>query len=112
MTVPQVRTRFTPAEYYKLERDAVYKSDYYDGEIFDRSGGTSDHSLISNNITGELRQRLKGKPCVVYESNLRLKFEANGLRTYPDASVCCQPVEYDREDADKTTALNPTVLFE
>src|SRR3954468_9393189 len=107
MALPQARKRYTPAEYYALEDEADYKSDYYDGEIFDMSGGTSDHSLISLNIAGELRQRLKGKPCAASESKLRVKVEATGLRTYPDASVYCEPIRYDPEDPRRTTALNP-----
>jgi Uma2 family endonuclease len=112
MTLPQVKRRYTPAEYYALEAKAEYKSDFYEGEIFDMSGGTANHSLISNNISGELRQRLKGKPCKAYESNLRLKVEASSLRTYPDATVYCEQIRFDPEDPNRTTALNPTVLFE
>jgi Uma2 family endonuclease len=104
--------RYTPAEYYQLERKAQYKSDYYDGEIFAMAGGTKRHSLICTNISGELRHRLKGKPCVAYESNLRLKVKATGLRTYPDVSVYCGDHERDPDDTDGETLTNPTVLFE
>jgi Uma2 family endonuclease len=112
MSVPHAIERYTPQEYYALEREAAYKSDYYDGEIFAMSGGSSRHSLIAVNIAGELRQRLKGKPCAPYEANQRLKVLATGLRTYPDVSVFCGKMEYDAEDAQKETATNPTVLFE
>lgn len=112
MSLPQCIKRFTPREYYELERKAEYKSDYYDGEIFAMSGGTSRHSVIILNIGGELRQRLKGKPCNPYESNLRLKVMATGLRTYPDVSVYCGPLERDEEDPYEETYINPTVVFE
>jgi Uma2 family endonuclease len=112
MAVPLTRKRFTPAEYYSLEHDAVYKSDYYEGEIFDMSGGTSDHSLITTNLLGIVWQGLRGKPCKAYESNMRLLTPATGLRTYPDVSVYCAPLEYDPEDPRKTTATNPTVVIE
>jgi len=46
MSIAQPIRRFTPQEYYRLERAADCKSDYYDGEIFNMSGGTSRHSLI------------------------------------------------------------------
>ena len=112
MGLAQPIKRFTPEEYYALEREAQYKSDYYDGEIFAMSGGSSRHSLIVMNIGGELRQQLKGKPCAPYESNQRLKVRATGLRAYPDVSVYCGPLEYDDEDRDAETATNPTILFE
>jgi Uma2 family endonuclease len=112
MGIPKPVKRYTPAEYYELERAAEYKSDYYDGEIFAMSGGTIRHSLICTNITGELRQRLKGKHCTPYESNLRLRVKATGLRCYPDASIFCSEMERDVEDSSGETVTNPTVLFE
>jgi Uma2 family endonuclease len=112
MAIPQPVKRYTPAEYYELERAADYKSDYYKGEIFAMAGGSRRHSTITSNITGELRQRLKGSPCAVYESNLRLMIKSTGLRTYPDASVYCGKMERDFEDASGETFTNPTVVFE
>ncbi len=112
MAVPQAKRRYTPAEYYALEHEATYKSDYYDGEIFNMSGGTARHSLITMNIGAALWQRLRGKPCTPYDSNMRLRVEATGLRTYPDVTVYCDELKFDSEDPNTTTALNPTVLFE
>jgi Uma2 family endonuclease len=112
MGLPDPAKRYTPEEYYRLERDASIKSDYYDGEMFDTVGGATRHSLIVMNIGGELRQRLKGNPCAPYDSNQRLKITATGLRVYPDVSVYCGPLEYDEEDANAETATNPIVLFE
>ena len=112
MAVPQPKKRYTPAEYYALEHGAAYKSDFYDGEIFDMSGGTSTHSLITANIVGALWQRLRGGPCRVYEANMRLHVSATGLRTYPDVNIYCRPMEFDPDDPQKTTATNPTMVFE
>jgi Uma2 family endonuclease len=112
MSVPQRIQHYTVREYYELERDASYKSDFYQGEIFAMAGGTARHSLICSNLGRELGNRLKRSPCTVYESNLRLKILATGLRTYPDVNVYCQPLERDEEDPDGNTYTNPTVLFE
>jgi Uma2 family endonuclease len=112
MAVPQPAKRYTPQEYYALEREAEYKSDYYQGEIFNMSGGTARHSLISMNLGREVGNRLKGKPCRAYESNLRLAILATGLRCYPDVSVYCGPLQFDSEDKFAETATNPTILFE
>jgi Uma2 family endonuclease len=112
MGIPQPVKRYTPQEYYALERDATYKSDYYDGEIFAMAGGTTRHSIISVNVAGELRQRLKGIPCAPYESNQRLKVKATGFRCYPDVSIYCGELQYDAEDPQSEPATNPIVLFE
>ena len=63
--------KFTAAEYLALERRAQYRSEFFDGEIFAMAGGTARHSLIQTNLTGELRQALKGDPCTAYNSDLR-----------------------------------------
>ena len=73
MSIAQPIHRYTPQEYYALERAAECKSDFYDGEIFNMSGGTSRHSLISVNLVSELHQKLKGRPGTTYDSNLRLR---------------------------------------
>jgi Uma2 family endonuclease len=112
MGVPDPAKRYTSEEYYRLERAAAWKSDYYNGEIFAMAGGTTRQSLIVMNIGGELRQRLKGNPCAPYDSNQRLKINDAGLRVYPDVSLYCGPLEYDEEDANAETATNPVVLFE
>jgi Uma2 family endonuclease len=104
--------RFTPEEYYRLERAADYKSDYYRGEIFAMSGGTIRHSMITANLVRDVGQKLLGKPCTVFEANMRLKIKPTGLRTYPDASVYCDAPERDDEDSFAETLVNPTVIFE
>ena len=112
MSLAQPVKRYTPQEYYILERDADYKSEYYDGEIFAMSGGTTRHSRIVANLIGELHYRLKGKSCAPLELNQRLKVQDTGLRTYPDVAVYCGEMKYDLEDDQRETAINPTVLFE
>jgi len=112
MGLPQQVKRFTPQEYFDLERKATYRSDYYRGEIFAMAGGSVRHSLIAGNIVGELHRRLKGTPCAVFESNLRVTIKTTGLRTYPDAAVLCGKPERDLEDKSGETVTNPTVLFE
>jgi Uma2 family endonuclease len=112
MGVAQQQKRYTPQEYYALERDAAYKSEYYDGEIFAMAGGTDEHSAIIGNIIIAVGLRLRGSDCVIRDSNLRMKVQATGLRTYPDAAVYCGQPQFDEEDSERQTRLNPTVIFE
>ena len=107
-----VALRISPREYYRRERVAPFKSEFINGEIVAMAGGTSRHSLIKTNLVGELRNLLKGRPCAPYDSDQRVKVKDTGLRTYPDASVICGPLEYDPEDDQAETATNPTALFE
>ena len=109
--VQQIR-RYTPDEYYRLEVQADHRSEYFAGEIFAIAGGSARHSRICANILGDLWSKLKGKPCVPFGSDLKLRVNATGLRTYPDVSVYCGTLELDPDDPAKQTYTNPTVLIE
>jgi Uma2 family endonuclease len=110
--MPLTKHYVTVDEYYQQERISEIRHDYYDGEIFDMSGGAIIHSRISSNIIIALGNRLKGSPCEVFETNLRLRVLATGLRCYPDVSVCCGPFEIDPEDSQGETVTNPSIVFE
>ncbi|MDB6109209.1 MAG: hypothetical protein JWR69_959 [Pedosphaera sp.] len=102
--------RLTEAEYLKLERQADFKSEFFGGEMSARSGGSRWHSLIATNLAREFSTRLRGRPCVAYSSDLRVKAEASGLYTYPDLSVVCGEQRFVDEQVD--ALLNPTVFVE
>ena len=74
------------------------------------AGASRQHNLILGNIVGETRNALKGQPCEVYPSDMRVRVTATGLYTYPDATVVCGNPEF--EDACADTLLNPTLLVE
>jgi len=110
MAVANPIHRLTEVEYLEIERRSEYKSEFLDGEMFAMSGGSSSHSLIKCNLIRDMGTRLKGCPCVVYDSDMRVKVQAAGLFTYPDVSVACGQVQF--EDDRKDTFLNPTVIIE
>jgi len=110
MAVLQTKPRLSEAEYLVIERAAAYKSEFFDGEMFAMAGGSLPHSRIATNLAIEIGNRLKGRPCVPFNSDLRLKVEASGLITYPDLSVICGPIEFASGSDD--TVSNPTVIVE
>lgn len=109
---PSGPVRFSIEEYLKLERDASEKHEYFDGEIDARAGGTEQHSLIITNLIVALHPRLRGKSCRLYESNLRVRIPRTPAYAYPDLSVVCGPTQFDEEDGNRTTIVNPRVLIE
>lgn len=102
--------RLTEAEYLAIERRAPTKSEFYDGEMFAMAGAGRNHNLIVTNLIGELRQKLRKKPCEVYPSDMRVKVGGSGLYTYPDVVVMCGEPQF--VDGEVDTLLNPTVLIE
>ena len=69
----KILTLVSPEEYLRLERQASYKSEYLNGEIFAMSGASEKHNLIAGNIFGELRQQLKDRQCRAYTNDMRVK---------------------------------------
>jgi Uma2 family endonuclease len=104
------KTHLSPQEYLALDRKSEVRSEYFDGDMVAMSGGSREHNLIVTNLVGELRLHLKGRPCEVYPSNMRVKVSATGLYTYPDIVVVCGKPEF--EDANVDTLINPTLIAE
>jgi Uma2 family endonuclease len=106
----QPKSRLTPEEYLKLEREAEHKSEYYRGEIYAMSGTSREHILVAGNVFASLHQQLRRRLCEVYQADMRVKVSPTGLYTYPDVVVVCGKPQF--EDAELDTLLNPTVLIE
>ena len=99
----------TVVEYLAFEESATERHEFLDGNVWDMSGGTYAHDLLSTAVAAELRAGLRGTPCSAAGPNLRLKSLATGLYTYADALVACDP---RFEDPKRTTLLNPCVVVE
>lgn len=100
----------TPEEYLELERAAETKSEYHDGEIVAMSGGTGPHSLLAMNLGSELRQRLKGRPCLVFNSDMKVWIGVRRHFFYPDLSgLCGQPLYHDEMH---DVLVNPSFVVE
>lgn len=114
MAVPATHQpkRFTVQEYLALEEKALDRHEFDNGEVLAMSGGTLNHSQVAANLIGELRARLKGKPCRALDSNMRVRLEEAGKYVYPDVTVVCGPPEFDSADRKKTTIVNPSVIVE
>ncbi|WP_394753492.1 Uma2 family endonuclease [Crenothrix sp.] len=104
------QTRYSAEEYLTLERNAPYKSDFHNGEIFAMTGASRKHNLVSGNIYRELSLQLKKRRCEAYMSDMRVKAAKARSYHYPDIAVVCGRPEF--EDAHADTLLNPTVLIE
>jgi Uma2 family endonuclease len=106
----QPKTFITPEQYLEIERAAEFKSEYYDGEMFAMGGARRFHNLINSNLTGQLHQQLRKRPCEFYSNDMRVRVSATGLYAYPDTVIVCGEPQF--LDATQDTLLNPTVIVE
>jgi Uma2 family endonuclease len=107
---PAVHHRYTYAEYLVLEEASNVKHEYFAGEIYGMAGGTPDHAALAMSFGAALLERLEGRGCRVFSSDLRIRVLATGLATYPDVTVVCGPLERDPES--RTTVTNPQLVAE
>ena len=106
----QLKYKLTADDYLAIEREAEYKSEFYNGEMFAMAGASRAHVIIVSNLVAELRQKLKHRSCNVYSNDLRLRITATDLYTYPDVIVACGQQFF--ADNQKDTLLNPTLIIE
>jgi Uma2 family endonuclease len=101
---------YTYQQYLALEEASNVKHEFLDGEIYAMAGGTPTHAELSVTVGAMLLTQLRGGPCRVFSSDLRVRVLATGLATYPDDTVVCGALELDPENRD--TVTNPRVVVE
>ncbi|MBU6119722.1 Uma2 family endonuclease [Hymenobacter siberiensis] len=101
----------SPEEYLRLEREAEFKHEYFQGETRAMAGAGYAHNLICANLTGELYSRLRSQGCSVVSSDQRLQIMSGSAFVYPDLTVVCGKPEFN-EEKKPDTLLNPTLLVE
>ena len=110
MSTAAVKT-YSPDEYLAFEIQSELRHEYYRGEIFLMTGGSSAHSIIKMNLGRLIGNHLAANSCVAFDADMRVKVERSELYTYPDISIACPPIEFERRTGAETL-LNPVVLIE
>ena len=110
MSTAEKKLRYTFEEYLALEEKADYRSEFFNGEIFAMSGGSSSHSRIIFNTNREIGNAIYDSECSGFEGNLKVRIEESNVSVYPDLMVVCGPEKYYQDNPNLIT--NPTVIVE
>ncbi len=86
------------------------RHEYLDGEIFAMSGGTAEHNIIISNINRELSLQMKGRPCQVFASGMKLRILSADAGKYPDLMALCGELRF--HDGRRDLLLNPSLIGE
>jgi Uma2 family endonuclease len=83
----------TVEEYLAAEETSDVRHEYLGGLVYAMAGETRSHNQISQNVAFALRQHLKGGPCKLYISDIRVNFRLKDDEYfyYPDLVVTCDP---------------------
>ena len=104
------RLHYTHPEYVAFERSSDVKHEFAGGLILAMAGGKPEHGARAVRVTTALAQQLRGRPCTVFDSDVRVRIRAVNVTAYPDASVVCGRLETDAEDPD--AVVNPVIVVE
>ena len=97
-------------EYLALDRNSLEaRYEFIDGTVTMLAGGTVNHSRVSINLLLVLDHALRGKSCMVYNSDMRVSISESRY-VYPDISVSCD--SHDQEQGDSDIIHYPCVVIE
>ena len=96
-------------DYLVGEEKSEIKHDYVGGSVYAMAGAIKEHNLIALNIYTALRSHLRGGPCQVFTSDIKVCLELLGddVFYYPDVMVGCDP-----RDKHRLYLQSPKVLVE
>ncbi|AMR28220.1 hypothetical protein A0257_14755 [Hymenobacter psoromatis] len=102
--------RVSPADYLRLEREAEYKHEYFDGEIRAMAGAEPVHNEINYNFNQVLGPHLRRRGCKGYMGDQRVQTKSQAGYLYPDTVVACGPEFSDK--GRPQSLLNPVFIAE
>ena len=100
--------RYTPEEYFALEAQSDVRHEYFDGEIFAKTGTSKAHNDLCLNLAINFKASLRGSGCRVQMENVRTAVQENFHYTYPDIVVSCDPDDH----RDQLMVRHPVLLVE
>lgn len=110
----EIRYFATPEEYLFWEEQATNKHEYHSGEVVAMAGATIAHNIMVVNLLTMINEKLRGKACRPYNSDMKLGITNHNSFVYPDVMVICgKPTLWqDRQDIIENPVLVVEVLSE
>ena len=105
MSILQKNVLITPEEYLEGEKYSEVKHEYVAGHVYAMVGTSEPHNQIAINLTTALKLHLRGGPCRVFMSDMKVR--VRDAFYYPDILVTC-----DRTDANKYYKTQPVLVIE
>ena len=78
-------------DYLEGEKTGPVRHEYVAGQVFAREGVSARHNGIALNLATRFRRHVRGGPCRVFMSAMKVRIEALDLFYYPDVIVSCDP---------------------
>lgn len=102
------KRRMSAAEFLAWDEGQTVRHEFVRGEVFMMTGGVDRNNTVALNLVVALRQHLRGNPCRVYASDVKLRIEAADCYFYPDLMVTCSAADL----ADRRIKREPVLVVE
>ncbi len=102
---------YTLEEYLELDHNSEEKIEFWDGHIFTLAGASVSHNQIQVNAIIALGNKLRGKGCRVFPSDMRLKVPTYSPYRYADLSALCGNPIFEKLGKQEMLA-NPSLIIE
>jgi Uma2 family endonuclease len=110
MSLPAPQPFFDAQAYLAWEAEQSTKHEYHDGEVFAMAGATDAHVTVAGNVYMALRNHLRGSPCSVFISDMKLRVEEDNAFFYPDVFVTCADSDRGQSHSKSAPVLVVEVL--
>ena len=102
------RPRMSAEDFLAWEAAQLERHEFVQGEVFAMAGGEDRNNTVALNIALALRQHLRGGPCRVYASDVKLQVDTADSFFYPDVMVTCSAADA----ASRLVKREPLLLVE
>ena len=110
MSLPAPQPFFDAQAYLAWEAEQSTKHEYHDGEVFAMAGASDAHVTVAGNVYMALRNHLRGSPCSVFISDMKLRVEEDNAFFYPDVFVTCADSDRGQSHSKSAPVLVVEVL--
>jgi Uma2 family endonuclease len=102
------KPRMSADEFLAWDEGQTLRHEFLRGEVYAMAGGEDRYYTAALNLAVALRLHLRGTPCRVYGSDVKLRVEAADAFFYPDLMVTCSA----RDAADRLHKREPVLVVE
>jgi len=97
-------------EYLEAELKGEVRHEYVAGQVFAMVGASRAHNRVSGNVYSRLLAHLRGGPCEVFMSDVKVRVPRMSAYYYPDIVVTCDP--RDRTANEGYVVKTPSLIIE
>ncbi|MGI8494057.1 MAG: Uma2 family endonuclease [Pyrinomonadaceae bacterium] len=109
--LPLKKQNYTLDEYLELDHESEEKIEFWDGHIFTLAGASVNHNQIQINLILSLGNKLRGKGCRIFPSDMRVKVPDYPPYRHPDLSALCGEAEFEKI-GNQELFVNPQLVVE